>query len=193
MDVDDVLFEWLERIQRVESAGSPRLIEDTGISYAPSCSCGSTERFFADVTLEECGDEVFSRWVCAECNELWIFHRGAIVVHEVQVCSGGNFDGTLAEIERLGQALKLLTRWQSRLYLQLYLWEDVRDRTEIAKRANTRWRTVRCGRWTEWKVRQTIAGAQKRIFRELGLPARARSNPTMKLEDHFKNRQPAPM
>ncbi len=193
MDVDDVLFEYLERIQRLGSAGSPRLIDDAGLSYAPSCACGSTDRFFASVNLDECGDQVFERWVCSECHELWIFHQGEIAVHEIQVPSTGGFVDTLGEIERLGQALKLLTRWQSRLYLQLYLWEDVRDRTEIARLANRRWRTGKVGRWTEWKVRQTIAGAQRRIFRELGLPARARRHPTMKLSDHLHKNQPSAM
>ncbi len=193
MDVDDVLFEMLERIQRLESPRSPKLVDASGLTYAPSCACGSTERFFAEVTIDEAPDRPLHRYVCAECGELWIFRHGDIVVHEVQVPPACGLEHERGEIEQLHGALKLLTRWESRLYLQLYLWEDVRDRTDLAAQANRRWRTVRCGRWTEWKVRQTIAGAQRKIFNELGLPARARRHPQMKLEDHRKNRQPGPM
>jgi hypothetical protein len=182
LDVDDVLFEFLERVQRIEAPRGGRLVDDSGLTYAAACECGSTQRTFAAIKLREAGEDVFERWICAECDQLWIFSRGEIAVREVQVPRGGGLESQWGEIEQLKAALELLDQWEERLYLQLYLWEDMRDRGEIAKAANRRWRTHR---WTEWKVRQTISGAQKKIHYALKLDARARRHPTWKLEDHL--------
>ncbi len=191
MDVDDVLFELYERVQRLESPQAGRLIDDEGLTYAPSCECGCRERVFAQVTLPDCDPgEVFERWICASCDLPWLFNRGEIAVHEVQVPQACGLEHERGEIERLAQALKRLSSWESRLYLQLYLWEDTRSRTEIARIANRRWRRGPFGSWTEWHVRQTIAGAQRKIFNELGLKSRTRRRETMQLRDHLRRRQP---
>ena len=181
LDVDDVLFEFLERVQRIEAPRGGRLIDDSGLTYAAACECGCSERVFAAIKLREIDDQVLERWICAECDQLWVFNRGEITVHEVQVPRGCGTEHALAEIEELKVALERLDLWETRLYLQLYLWEDERDRFEIAKLANRRWHT---GRWSEWKARQTISGAQKKIHRALGLAARARKNPDWSLADH---------
>lgn len=200
MDVDDVLFEFLERIQHLDAPRTGRMIDETGVNYAPYCECGGRERVFAEVNLPDHGDFVFERWICAACNVPWIFSQGEIKVHEVQLPVHCGSEHERGEIELLGRALKLLTVWESRLYLQLYLWDNCHSRTEIARIANkrhasraTEWREWRRGphsQWTEWYVRQHLSSAQKKIFRELGLRSRAETNPTMKLEDHFRHRQP---
>lgn len=192
MDVDDVLFEYLERVQRLQAPSAGKMIDDSGLSYAPSCECGGRDRVFEPINLEGAGDEVFERWICAACDQLWVFARGEIAVREIQrPASTGAFEHEWDEAEKLAQALRLLGEWEARLYLQLYLWENMHDRTEIANQANRRWSTVRYRRWTEWHVRQTISGAQRKIFEELGLLSRSRKNPTMKLSDHFRRNQPA--
>jgi hypothetical protein len=181
LDVDDVLFEFLERVQRIEAPTGGRLVDDAGLTYAAACECGGTERVFAAIKLRECEGDVLERWICAECDQLWVFNRGEIAVHEVQVPRAYGPEHALGEIEELKAALELLSLWETRLYLQLFLWEDLHDRAEIAKIANRRWH---CSRWSEWKVRQTISGAQKKIHRRLNLYARARKNPDWTLEDH---------
>ena len=180
-----MLFELFERVQRLEAPRAGRLIDETGLSYAPSCACGGRDRIFVPIELEEAPGQVLERWICADCDALWVFSEGEIAVREIQVPSRAGLENELGEIEQLAQALQLLDHWESRLYLQLYLWEDRRDRAEIARIANKRWRS---SRWSEWKVRQAIAGAQKKIHRALRLKARARLNPTMTLDDHRKGR-----
>lgn len=183
LDVDDILFEFLEGVQRIQAPGAGRLIDDQGLTFAKACECGSTERDFAAIKLEEAPDVEIERWVCSVCDALWVFNHGVIAVNEVKVPkSGGAFEHQLDELRLFQDALNQLTLWQSRLYLQLWLWEGNHDRREVAKLANRRWRTTQ---WSEWKVRRTISDAQKAVHYKLGLHARARRHQTMTLEDHL--------
>lgn len=181
LDVDEILFELMERVQRLEVPRTGRLLDQQGMTFAASCKCGHRERTFAEIQLEESGDEVFERWVCAQCDALWVFNVGEISVHEVRLSCGPGLEDRLSEIEQLANALKLLDKWEDRLYLQLYLWEDQRDRATIAKVANKRWRT---SRWSEWKVRRAISSAQHKIHGALGLASTAALYPNWTLEDH---------
>jgi hypothetical protein len=169
LDVDDILFEFLERVQRLEAPRSGRLLDDQGFTYAPACKCGHTERVFAQILLDEAGDQVFERWICAACDRPWCFNAGAIAVHEVRLPKGPGFEDKLSEVAQMQQALELLSVWEQRLYLQLYLWEKEHDRATVARIANKRWRT---SRWSEWKARRAISSAQHKIHHALGLRAR---------------------
>ncbi len=177
LDVDDILFELMERVQRAEAPRSGRILSEQGMTFAVACKCGHREKVFATITLDEAPDLELDRWICAACDALWVFQIGEVAMQEVKL----PLDTEIGEIQQLANALKLLDKWEARLYLQLYLWEDQRDRATIAGLANRRWRS---SRWTEWKVRRAISSAQKKIHRALGLASRAALRPNWTLEDH---------
>lgn len=79
----------------------------------------------------------------------------------------------LSDLVRLGAVLEQLSVPERRVYLQLYLLEQVGEYEAVAKAANSRWPLMhppvrgltgpRAREWSEWCVRRVIADARLRI------------------------------
>ena len=178
---DEVLWRWLELREQLSSASARVTVAEKGLVFADKCpTCKATSD---DARLEEYDDvRKVSRWVCYACGE-----SGRVTVWPVDVAFllRSEFDHTpvrdgaadlYATMATFGKILSVLTLREQRIYLLLYLYENIGAYDQVAVEAGRRWprsrppvgtRGSRPDRWSEWTVRRCINDARRRITDEL--------------------------
>jgi hypothetical protein len=158
---DHVLPTWLALRQRLSSPAAQDPVVERGFHHEPICEfCDSTHR--AESYVEEEGLAT-PFWTCADCGKPWTSRPTVLIrgdfAERSRVRGGRVFD----VLATYGAALSRLTLWQRRLYLLLYLFEDVGGYGDVALAATRRWkRTER--QWSEWKARTLIAESRDEIW-----------------------------
>lgn len=173
---DEVLWRYLELRQKLGAPAARHTVVDRGLVFGDRCAqCKAPE---ADARLEERDERAkASRWVCSKCAAVWPVDLAFLLRNEFQ--STPKPDAAADLYSLLGtysQILSGLTLREQRVYLLLYLYENVGAYDQVAREANKRWprsnpptgsRGPRPNVWTEWGVRRCVTGARRRINDDL--------------------------
>jgi hypothetical protein len=161
-DPDSVFWRWLELRCRLASAPGHRIVVDRGNWYAPECpACGKSRRIEA---MDEVGR---SAWMCRDCGTPWPVDVGFLLANEYQRSLRGELaELPFVEMTTLESVLRDLSLWQQRIYLQLYLYEDVGSYADVAREAARRWPRVRRP-WSEWRTGAIVRAARDRVMASL--------------------------
>ena len=173
---DEVLWRYLALRERIASASGRQPIAEKGLVFADKCpACGVLE---ADARMEEHDDRTgASRWVCIECEAAWPVEVAFLLRNEFQSSPKPDAAADLyAELATYHQILTKLLLREQRIYLLLYLYEDVGGYREVALEANRRWPTFRPPHgsrgprpsiWSSWTVQRVVVDARRRLNDEL--------------------------
>lgn len=173
---DDVLWRYLSLRERIASASGRQPIADKGLVWADKCpACGALDH---DARMEEIDDRTSaSRWVCVECLGAWPVEIAFLLRNEFQSTPKPDAAQDLyAELATYHQILTKLLLREQRIYLLLYLYENVGGYREVALEATRRWPTFRPphgqrgprpATWTPWTVQRVVVDARRRVNEEL--------------------------
>lgn len=173
---DDVLWRYLALRERIASASGRQPIAEKGLVFADKCPrCKATEK---DARLEEIDERTnASRWICIECEAAWPVEVAFLLRNEFQSSPKPDAAADLyAELATWHQILSKLLLREQRIYLLLYLYENVGGYGEVALEANRRWpgsrpphgqRGPRPAIWTPWTVQRVVVDARRRLNEEL--------------------------
>lgn len=173
---DQLLWRYLELRQKLGAPAARQTVVDRGLVFGDRCSqCKAPE---ADARLEERDEKAeASRWICSKCQAVWPVDLAFLLRNEFQ--STPKPDAAADLYSLLGtysMILSALPLREQRVYLLLYLYENVGGYDQVAKEANRRWprssppygtRGPRPDGWTEWTVRRCVTDARRRINGEL--------------------------
>lgn len=163
--------------QRLGSPSARHPVVDQGIVFGDKCDrCKATE-----TCLEQLDERSgASRWVCGAegCGEPWPVDVKFLLRNEFQATRRPDASADLyADLGTYSQILGKLLLREQRIYLLLYLYEDVGGYEEVAFEANQRWpafhppmrgtRGPKAERWSRWTVNRVVVDARRRINDEL--------------------------
>ena len=178
---DEVLWRWLELREQLANPSARITVAEKGLVFPEKCPV--CKALGVDARREDYDDvRKVSRWLCAKCEE-----TGRVTVWPVDVAFllRNEFDHTpvpdgaaelYATMATYGKILSGLSLREQRIYLLLYLYENVGAYDQVAVEASRRWprsrpptgsRGHRPDRWSEWTVRRCIIDARRRINDEL--------------------------
>lgn len=109
---------------------------------------------------------------CTACARPWPFE----VVPTLELQQRAPLDRRLAELATLGAVLRACTSHQQRVYLQLYLEEQVGSFESVADEIPRRWPRLlppwsgngpRPTRWASWTVRTVVIAGRQRILDQM--------------------------
>lgn len=166
---DDVLERWLRLREELGSPRASSLVAEKGLLFSLVCTrCGADGSHRAEEREKRTGA---SRWVCSHCSAPWNVAQGFLLQNEFDSHPRpGRLDARFAELGTYAKILSDLSQAQQRIYLLLYLHENVGSYQDAADEANRRWPNMRprnTDRWTEWTVRKIVADSRRRIGRGL--------------------------
>lgn len=166
---DEVVYRYLELMQRLGSARGQNPVAGSGYVFAFSCAkCGNRERI-ERIERDKEGRTVRAAWLCGQekCGEPWPVEVGFVLKHEIDGSPHGSLDELLAELATLSKWIGQLGHWERRIYVELYLCQKVGCYQDVARVAKKRFRSKRS--WTEDRVRKIVTRAREvlsyRIFR----------------------------
>lgn len=173
---DDVLGRYLELKALHGAPRSQDLVAERGLMFAERCrKCG---RKGDDVRTEEREAKTgASSWRCAHCSAVWPVEVGFLLRNEYRGGPRRSHDAGLVELSALGKLLGRLSLQEKRVYLVLYLFEDVGGYAEVAAETARRWprmkpkrvgNTAKPAVWSEWQVRQTVMAARRKLLPAIG-------------------------
>jgi hypothetical protein len=170
---DAVLWRYLELKEKLGAPAGRNAIAERGLVFGDRCaSCAGT------VFHEEHSERTKAiRYVCSGCEASWPVDVAFLLRNEFQSSRHGDIGGDLrALMADYGAILSKLQLREKRIYLLLYLYENVGCYESVAKEATKRWprsippwggRGPRPGGWTEWGVRRVVTDARRAINDEL--------------------------
>lgn len=182
--VDAFLFEWLELRETLQEASGGKLFTGKGMVYDAECpGCGAPEASHRTVATEkkkqkdQVGDDrEVTRPVCARCKREWPGDWAFQPLMRWKNKPERHTNGTEVQLVRLVTLENLLSRLDlraQRLYLRLFLFEDLRNYTALAEEANRLWPRMRPqqgqtnrapARWSEWTARQVVLKSRDKLF-----------------------------
>ncbi len=173
---DDVLWRYLALRQKIGAPSARNAVVDKGLVFGDECvACGES----LEVARVEERDEKTkaSRWVCSVCDAVWPVDLKFLLRNEFDSSPRPGVGEELYAL--LGTYSTILSRLllrEQRIYLLLYLYENVGGYEEVARVANERWprfrppygqRGPRPNGWTKWTVGRCVVDARRRINDEL--------------------------
>lgn len=170
---DEVLWRYLELKEKLGAPAGRNAIAERGLVFGDRCG--------------ECGESMFHeehsektkavRYMCSKCNAPWPVDVAFLLRNEFQSSRRGDVAGDLyALMATYSSILSKLQLREKRVYLLLYLYENVGGYDLVAKEATKRWprsvpptggRGPRANGWSEWSVRRVVTDARRRINDEL--------------------------
>lgn len=182
--VDAFLFEWLELRESLQAAAGATLFRGKGWVFKPKCvGCEKPEAEARTYEIkkkkqkDQLGDaREIIRFYCAHCQRDW---DGDLQFEPMRRWKGKPermTNGTEVRMVRLVSLETLLSRLDlraQRLYLRLFLYEDIRNYADLAEEANKRWPRMRPqqgatnrapARWSEWTARQIVLKSRERLL-----------------------------
>jgi transposase-like protein len=173
---DDILWRYLSLRERIASASGRQPVAEKGLVFAEKCpGCKALDR---EARMEEQDKRTgASRWVCIECEAAWPVEVAFLLRNEFQSTPKVDAAADLyAELATYYQMLSKLLLREQRIYLLLYLYENVGGYREVALESNRRWPTFRPphgsrgprpATWSSWTVQRVIVDARRRLNDEL--------------------------
>ncbi len=173
---DSVLWRYMQLRQRLGSPSARSPIVDRGLVFGDKCP----ECKAKDSRLEQLDEKSgASRWVCGAegCGQPWPVDVAFLLRNEFS--SSRRPDASSDLYADLGTYSKILDRLllrEKRIYLLLYLYEDVGGYEKVAFEANQRWPSFRPpygtrgpkpARWSKWTVQRVITDGRRRIRDDL--------------------------
>lgn len=170
---DEVLWRYLELKEKLGAPAGRNVIAERGLVFGDRCEqCGESEFH------EEHSEKTRAvRYMCSKCHAVWPVDIAFLLRNEFQSSRRGDVGGELfALMATYGSILASLPLREQRVYLLLYLYENVGAYDLVAREASKRWprsippwggRGPRPSQWSEWGVRRVIADARRRINGEL--------------------------
>lgn len=173
---DEVLWRYLALRQKLGAPAARQVVVDRGLVFGDECdNCKAPSK---EARLEEWDEKTrASRWMCTECDRPWPVDLKFLLRNEFQSSrrpsQGEELHALLATYSKI--LSRLLLREQ-RIYLLLYLYENVGGYEEVAKEANQRWpnfkppygnRGPKPNGWTKHTVNRVVVDARRRLNDEL--------------------------
>lgn len=173
---DEVFWRYLELKQRLGAPASrSSLIADRGFVFGEKCGrCGG--KSFHE---EHSAKSQAIRYACSDpdCGAAWPVDVAFLLRNEFQNTRRPDGAGDLfALMATYSQILRCLPLREQRVYLLLYLYEDLGGYDDVAREASRRWprsippwggRGPRPREWSSWGVRRVVNDARRRINDEL--------------------------
>jgi len=154
---DQVVYRYMELLERLGSARGQNPVASSGYVFRYRCKrggCGSRERVEL-IQLDKQGRTIRTAWVCVKCGDPWGVEIGFLMKREVKGGRRTSIEDLYSELGTLSKWLSLLGHWERRIYVQLYLCEQVGDYRDVALTARKRYpRSKRS--WTTKRVRTIV-------------------------------------
>lgn len=173
---DDVLWRFLRLRERLGAPRRAHRVIDRGLVFGDRCQdCGaSAETAWFDEYIRDPRTGVPGwRYLCAECGQPWPVDVAFLLRNTIQSSGrSGGLDSQMNTLALYSSLLSVLDLRQQRVYLLLYLYENIGSYAAVADEMNKRFprssppqsaRGPRAGGWSEWSVRQTINGARQKL------------------------------
>ncbi len=158
----DLFWRYLELLVELSSPSRVREPQQ-GFRYAGACRvCKETKRAWHLDAESGAG-----AYLCLACSAAWPVLEVSVLRIHVARDSSDPIAGRVEEVGRLERCIAGLPIWERRIWIELYLWDAPGSYRAVAKEANRRWPGHRLWprephrRWTEWRVRVTIASAER--------------------------------
>jgi len=151
------VYRYLELLERLGSARGQNPVASSGYVFKHRCErrgCGSKERVEL-IQLDKQGKTMRTAWVCVKCGTPWKVEIGFLMKREVKGGRHCSIEDLYAELGTLGKWIGQLGHWERRIYVQLYLCEQVGDYNDVAKTARNRFPKAKRG-WNSRRVRNII-------------------------------------
>ncbi len=154
---DQVVYRYLELLERLSSASGQNPVASSGYVFKARCSkpgCKNKERIEL-IQLDKEGRTIRTAWVCVKCGTPWSVEIGFLMKREVTGGRHTSIEDLYSELGTLSKWIGLLGHWERRIYVQLYLCEQVGDYKDVAVTACKRWPRAK-RKWTPKRTRQII-------------------------------------
>ena len=154
---DQVVYRYLELLERLGTARGQNPVAATGYVFSHRCvrkGCGSRERVEL-IQLDKQGRTLKTAWVCTKCGTPWKVENGFLMKREVKGGRHSSIEDLYAELGTLGNWIGLLGHWDRRIYVGLYLCEQIGDYKDVALTANKRFPRAKRG-WSAKRVRNIV-------------------------------------
>jgi len=152
---DQVVYRYLELLERLGTARGQNPVAATGYVFRHRCkNCSGKERVEL-IQLDKEGKTMRTAWVCVKCGTPWRVEKGFLMKREVSGGKHGSIEDLYSELGTLGKWIDLLGHWDRRIYIQLYLCEQIGDYKDVALTARKRFPRAKRG-WTTKRVRNIV-------------------------------------
>ncbi len=154
---DQVVYRYLELLERLGSARGQNPVAASGYVFRHRCQrdgCTSKERVEL-IQLDKQGKTLRTAWVCTKCGTPWKVEIGFLMKREVKGGRHCSIEDLYSELGTLAKWIDCLGYWDRRIYVQLYLCEQVGDYSDVAMTARKRFPRAKRG-WTPKRIRNIV-------------------------------------
>lgn len=154
---DQVVYRYLELLERLGSARGQNPVAASGYVFSHRCqSRGCTSKSRVElIQLDKQGKTMRTAWVCERCGHPWKVEIGFLMKREVKGGRYSSIEDLYAELGTLAKWIDNLGHWDRRIYVQLYLCEQIGDYKDVAMAARKRFPRAKRG-WTPKRVRNIV-------------------------------------
>jgi len=165
---DQVVYRYLELSKRLGSARGQNPVAGSGYVFAVKCKrCGFKNRE-ERISRDRQGRTAKAAWICSHCGDPWNVEIGFLMKHEIDGTPKGCIEDLYAELSILSKWISQLGHWERRIYVELYLVDQIGDYRDVALEANKRYPRAKRG-WTQDRVRKLVQRGREtlsyRIFK----------------------------